>query len=84
MHQPETEEMEDGNEEAWHDASADGWETACEEVEDRAVSERKEMRVGAEGTGIGSRPSRGQNRTAFQFGWNAIQIWIIRQGRYSS
>ena len=47
----ETEEMEDGIEESWHDASEDGWETVCEEVVDGAATERKEMRVGAEGSG---------------------------------
>ena len=74
----ETEEMEDGNEESWHDASEDGWEMAYEEVEDGAVVKREKMRAGAEGSGIGSRPGRGPNRTTFRFGWSAIQIWIVR------
>ena len=80
----ETEEMEDGSEESWHDAREDGWETACEEVEDKAKVERDEMRAGAEGSGIGSRPGRGPNRMAFRFGWSAIRIWIVRQGRGSA
>ena len=61
----ETEEMEDCSEESWHDASEDGWETACEEVEDGAAAERKEMRVGVEVSGIGSRPGPGPNQTTF-------------------
>ena len=71
----ETEEMEDCSEESWHDASEDGWETTYEEVEDGAAKKRKKMRAGAEGSGIGSRPGRGPNRTAFRFGWRAIRIW---------
>ena len=61
----ESEEMEDGNEESMHDASEDGWEMACEEVEDGAAEERKEMRTGAERSGIASRPGQGLNRTTF-------------------
>mgnify|MGYP006962886151 FL=1 len=80
----ETEEMEDGSEESWHDASEDGWETAYEEVEDGAAKKRKEMRVGAGGSKIGSQPVPGPNRTAFRFGWRAIRIWIVRQGRCSA
>ena len=80
----ETEEMEDDIEESWHDASEDGWETAYEEVEDGAAKKRKEMRVGAEGSKIGSQPVPGPNRTAFRFGWRAIRIWIVRQGRCSA
>ena len=80
----ETEEMEDDSEESWHDASEDGWETAYEEVEDGAAKKRKEMRVGAGGSKIGSQPVPGPNRTAFRFGWRAIRIWIVRQGRCSA
>ena len=80
----ETEEMEDDIEESWHDASEDGWETAYEEVEDGAAKKRKEMRVGAGGSKIGSQPVPGPNRTAFRFGWRAIRIWIVRQGRCSA
>ena len=80
----ETEEMEDDSEESWHDASEDGWEMAYEEVEDGAVVKREKMRAGAEGSGIGSRPGRGPNRTTFRFGWRAIRIWIVRQGRGSA
>ena len=50
----ETEEMEDGSEESWHDASEDRWKTTCEEVEDGAAAEKTKMRDGAEGSGIGS------------------------------
>ena len=84
MRPRETEEMEDGNEESWHDASEDGWETAYEEIEDGAAKKKKEMRAGAEGSRIGSRPGPGPNRTAFRFGWRAIRIWIVRQGRGSA
>ena len=80
----ETKEMEDDSEESWHDASEDGWETAYEEVEDGAAKKRKEMRVGAGGSKIGSQPVPGPNRTAFRFGWRAIRIWIVRQGRCSA
>ena len=64
-----TEEMEDGSEESRHNANEEGWETTCEEVQER---------VSAEGSGIGSRPGRGPDRTAFRFRWSTIQIWIGR------
>ena len=77
----ETEEMEESNEESWHDTSEDAWETSCEEVEGGAAVEREETRVGAEGSRIGSRPGRGPNWMTFRFGWRAIRIWIVQQGR---
>ena len=73
----ETEEMEDGSEESWHDASEDRWKTTCEEVEDGAAAATKEMRVGAEGSRIESQPGQGPNRTTLRFRWNTIWIWII-------
>ena len=80
----ETEEMEDCSEESWHDASEDGWETTYEEVEDGAAKKKKEIRASTEGSRIGSRPGPGPNRTTFRFGWRAIRIWIVRQGRCSA
>ena len=73
----ETEEMEESNEESWHDTSEDAWETSCEEVEDGAAAEKEEMRAGTKGSGIGNRPGRGPDRTTFRFGWSVIQIWIV-------
>ena len=46
----ETEEMEDGIEESWHDASEEGCEVACEEVKE----------------GIRKRPNRAPNFAAFR------------------
>ena len=54
-------EMYGASEESWHDANEYGWEMACEEVEDEAVAEKEEMRTGAEGSGIGSRPDWASN-----------------------
>ena len=61
----ETEEKVDGFEESSHDASEEGWEMACEEVEDGAAAEKEKMRLNAEGSGIKSPPERGPNRVAF-------------------
>ena len=60
----ETEKMDDGINESWHDASEGGWQKACEEVEDGAAVEKEEMRAGAEGR-FGSRPKQGPNRMTF-------------------
>jgi hypothetical protein len=60
----ETEEMDDGIKESWHDANEDGWEMAQEKFEERTKK----------------RPDRGPNRTTLRFGWSAIWSWIVRSG----
>ena len=61
VHPRETEEMDDGFEESRHDASEEGCEMACKEVEE----------------GTRKRPNRGPNRTTFRIGWGVIRSWFV-------
>ena len=38
----ETEEMDDGIEESWHDASEEGWEAPCRKAKDEATIEHED------------------------------------------
>ena len=75
----ETKKLEDGNEESWHDASEDGWETASKKAKDGAATEQEEEARGCTGKNkVGCRHDREPIQTAFRFGWDVIQTWIIR------
>ena len=75
----ETEEMEDGNEESWHDASEEGWEATCRRAKDGATIDQEDEADGrAEEDKVGNRHDRGTIRSAFHFGWDAIRAWIVQ------
>ena len=69
-------EEEDDNDESWHDAKEDGWETVSYGQGQYGAAVEEEARVEEEE--VGNRHVRGPTRSAFHFGWGAIQTWIIR------
>ena len=73
-------EDEDENDESWHDAREDGWETvACGKAKNEAATGPEAEAKGRDGDEeIKNRHVREPIRSGFQFGWDAIRTWIGR------
>ena len=68
VHPRETDEMEDGCEESWHDANEEGWEVDCRKAKNGVAPEQEEEAEGrAEEDQVGNRHDRGSITPVFRF-----------------
>ena len=67
-------EEEDDNDESWHDAKEDGWETVSYGQGQYGAAVEEEARVEEEE--VENRHVRGTVRSRFHFRWDTIRTWI--------